>query len=195
MKILVFDSTSDALAVVLDTDGKMDFEISSGGKKSHASEIVSLADTLLERNNLSISDIDCIGAVTGPGSFTGIRIGVATANALSYGTGAKRLQINAFEPMIGNRKDCVCVIDALHSNYYAATVRDGQTVSLGYLTEEEVLKTGLKKVERTVDETYVESLAAVARKKAECRDFADNIVPLYLRKSQAEREAEANGRI
>lgn len=195
MKALIFDSTSEDLLVMLISGEKTDYIISSGDKRSHNSKILELADELLERNNLTVSDIEYVSSVTGPGSFTGIRIGVSTANALSYGSGAELVDVNAFEAMAYGKKDALCLIDALHGNYYFAKVTGGIISETGYMEKAQADEDKLEKVFRTVDRTYASNLAAVIKDKAEKNQTAKRLMPLYLRKSQAEREAEERGNL
>lgn len=195
MKALIFDSTSEDLLVMLISGEKTDYIISSGDKRSHNSKILELADELLERNNLTVSDIEYVSSVTGPGSFTGIRIGVSTANALSYGSGAELVDVNAFEAMAYGIKDALCLIDALHGNYYFAKITGGVISETGYMEKAQADEDKSDKVFRTVDRTYASNLAAVIKDKAEKNHTAKKLMPLYLRKSQAEREAEERGNL
>ncbi len=195
MKALIFDSTSEDLLVMLISGEKTDYIISSGDKRSHNSKILELADELLTRNNLTVSDIEYVSSVTGPGSFTGIRIGVSTANALSYGSGAELVDVNAFEAMAYGKKDALCLIDALHGNYYFAKVTGGVISETGYMEKAQADEDKSDKVFRTVDRTYASNLAAVIKDKAEKNHTAKKLMPLYLRKSQAEREAEERGNL
>ncbi len=195
MKALIFDSTSEDLLVMLISGEKTDYIISSGDKRSHNSKILELADELLERNNLTVSDIEYVSSVTGPGSFTGIRIGVSTANALSYGSGAELVDVNAFEAMAYGIKDALCLIDALHGNYYFAKITGGVISETGYMEKAQADEDKSDKVFRTVDRTYASKLAAVIKDKAEKNQTAKKLMPLYLRKSQAEREAEERGNL
>lgn len=195
MKALIFDSTSEDLLVMLISGEKTDYIISSGDKRSHNSKILELADELLTRNNLTVSDIEYVSSVTGPGSFTGIRIGVSTANALSYGSGAELVDVNAFEAMAYGIKDALCLIDALHGNYYFAKITGGVISETGYMEKVQADEDKSEKVFRTVDRTYASKLAAVIKDKAEKNQTAKKLMPLYLRKSQAEREAEERGNL
>lgn len=195
MKALIFDSTSEDLLVMLISGEKTDYIISSGDKRSHNSKILELADELLTRNNLTVSDIEYVSSVTGPGSFTGIRIGVSTANALSYGSGAELVDVNAFEAMAYGKKDALCLIDALHGNYYFAKITGGVISETGYMEKAQADEDKSDKVFRTVDRTYASNLAAVIKDKAEKNHTAKKLMPLYLRKSQAEREAEERGNL
>lgn len=195
MKALIFDSTSEDLLVMLISGEKTDYIISSGDKRSHNSKILELADELLERNNLTANGIEYVSSVTGPGSFTGIRIGVSTANALSYGGGAELVDVNAFEAMAYGKKDALCLIDALHGNYYFAKVTGGVISETGYMEKAQADEDKSEKVFRIVDRTYALNLAAVIKDKVEKNQTAKKLMPLYLRKSQAEREAEERGNL
>lgn len=195
MKALIFDSTSEDLLVMLISGEKTDYIISSGDKRSHNSKILELADELLTRNNLTANGIEYVSSVTGPGSFTGIRIGVSTANALSYGGGAELVDVNAFEAMAYGKKDALCLIDALHGNYYFAKITCGVISETGYMEKAQADEDKSEKVFRTVDRTYASNLAAVIKEKAEKNQTAKKLMPLYLRKSQAEREAEERGNL
>lgn len=195
MKALIFDSTSEDLLVMLISGEKTDYIISSGDKRSHNSKILELADELLTRNNLTANGIEYVSSVTGPGSFTGIRIGVSTANALSYGGGAELVDVNAFEVMAYGKNDALCLIDALHGNYYFAKVTGGVISETGYMEKAQADEDKSEKVFRTVDRTYALNLAAVIKDKVEKNQTAKKLMPLYLRKSQAEREAEERGNL
>lgn len=87
MKYLAIDTTCASLRVILGADGKT-YEYCEEGKK--ASEILLAAiDGLLEKAGLILADIDVYAVVTGPGSFTGIRIGINTVKTFAAVTGKK----------------------------------------------------------------------------------------------------------
>lgn len=75
-------------------------------------------------------DIDVFACAVGPGSFTGIRIGVATVKALAYALGKKVLGVTSFDSLAYNVSDGrkkLAVIDARHGNFYACGyAADGQ---------------------------------------------------------------------
>ena len=76
---------------------KCDFEVleCSSTQKKHASQkILCLIRNVLDKAGVSISDLDGIGVVTGPGSFTGVRIGVAAAQGLSASAGAPLIGVS-----------------------------------------------------------------------------------------------------
>lgn len=71
------------LVVSLEIKEKKD-SIDSNGKSVKSQVVLPYIDTLLKRNKVNLGDIKGITVATGPGSFTGLRVGVAIANALSF---------------------------------------------------------------------------------------------------------------
>lgn len=88
MTKLIIDTTdSNITTVKLDIDGMVD-ELSAERKTSSQQTLI-LIEKLLKKNDLSPSEIGEISVNTGPGSFTGTRVGVAIANALGFGLDVK----------------------------------------------------------------------------------------------------------
>jgi tRNA threonylcarbamoyladenosine biosynthesis protein TsaB len=91
MNVLGLDtSTETSTACVLRSDGEA-FEVDPppGDGRAHAAELMPAAAESMERAGLDWGDLDAIGVGVGPGGFTGLRIGVATARALATATGAE----------------------------------------------------------------------------------------------------------
>ena len=191
MRILGVDTTRDALTVVI-TDGKETrFIVSEEGNKKHTSLLIPKIEELLTANGLSLSDANAFSAVTGPGSFTGIRVGISTINALSYATGKPCIDVNSFELVAYNKGEGTVLIDALHGNYYGASVKDGKVLSMRYYEKGDEIPG--ERFYRDEQDDYVEAFAYILNEKAAGREFTNSLVPLYLRESQAEREARKNG--
>jgi tRNA threonylcarbamoyl adenosine modification protein YeaZ len=70
-----------------------------GEKSSRAEDLLPLASAMLKENNLSLREVDLIAVSTGPGSFTGIRIGVSTAQALALGANRPLFGISTLEAL------------------------------------------------------------------------------------------------
>lgn len=94
--ILAVDTTSDYCCVVLSHHNKA-FHITSDTKNSHADTLLSLVDHVLNKANITLKTLDVIGLVVGPGSFTGIRIGLSMVQALAYGLSLPIVSINKLE--------------------------------------------------------------------------------------------------
>lgn len=93
------------------------------GGTSHSKTLMPAIDEMLEEFCVSLSDIDGIAVDIGPGSFTGVRIGVATANGLGFGATKPVIGVNSLLALRASvpKTDVVAsIIDAKHDNIYAA---------------------------------------------------------------------------
>lgn len=192
MNILAIDTTRDRLLVVLIKDENFKIFEGEQSKKGHSSSLLPCVDSMMEEYGLLPENLDAVCAVTGPGSFTGIRIGVATANAIAFGANAKRIDVNSFEILAYGQKGKVfCQIPALHGNVYGAYFEDGKMISKDFVEKENIPESGkIVKQENFVDFAF--GLEDIVRQKWEAKEFVDQLRPMYLRKSQAEREKDAN---
>jgi tRNA threonylcarbamoyladenosine biosynthesis protein TsaB len=88
MKKLVIDTTDNTKTIVqLLSDNKTD-ELKSE-RKTKSQETLILIEKIIKKNHINLNEIDEIVVNTGPGSFTGTRVGVAIANALGFGLDIK----------------------------------------------------------------------------------------------------------
>lgn len=84
MNILAFDSTAKTASVALWRDGVVLAEMFADTGKTHSEILLPMAENVCDRAHASWSDIDYYAVTAGPGSFTGVRIGVATAKGLAF---------------------------------------------------------------------------------------------------------------
>jgi tRNA threonylcarbamoyladenosine biosynthesis protein TsaB len=91
--VLAFDTATDATVVALARSGRDPVEAwhtpGEGERPGHAQQLLPLVRDVLERAGIGFGDVARIGVGTGPGTFTGLRIGVATARALAQSSGAE----------------------------------------------------------------------------------------------------------
>lgn len=199
MKYLAIDASNDYLAIVL-SDGKTRREyFSPDGKTRHSVSLMPNVERLFSEAGVEPKDVDFFCAVTGPGSFTGVRIGVSTVKAFSYALKKKILGVTAFELCSYNDSAAkkACVVDAAHGNFYVCGYTGGEvTLSARFLNEEELRKVA---EEYKLFSVYplsgipseridvVKGLAYAAEKHAgEALDDVNAVSPFYLRLSQAE---------
>ena len=84
MITLAIDSSSKVATVALMKDEKLLSEITLNDKREHSVVLMGIIEDLLKYNDLTINDIDGYVVSKGPGSFTGLRIGMATVKGLSF---------------------------------------------------------------------------------------------------------------
>ncbi|PIE86115.1 MAG: tRNA (adenosine(37)-N6)-threonylcarbamoyltransferase complex dimerization subunit type 1 TsaB [Bacteroidia bacterium] len=98
--ILNIETSTSVCSVSIGNGGKLtDFE-EAEGQKTHASQLTVFIDKLLKRNRLKIQDFDALAVSKGPGSYTGLRIGVSTVKGIAYAANLPVLAINTLDAMV-----------------------------------------------------------------------------------------------
>jgi tRNA threonylcarbamoyladenosine biosynthesis protein TsaB len=121
MKILSIDTASNICAVAVLEDDKLIEEKILKDTKTHSEKIMPTILEVLHKTNLTLKDFDLIVCDKGPGSFTGIRIGVATVLAFQDALKIKAIGISSLEVLAHTIKTdgLICsLIDARNSNAY-----------------------------------------------------------------------------
>ena len=88
MKILAIDTSTDVLGIALTEDRTLIAEFRSNIKRAHAEKLIPAIERILTEVNITPDQVDCFAVTTGPGSFTGLRIGLAAVKGLAFATGA-----------------------------------------------------------------------------------------------------------
>lgn len=102
MKILAIDTSAlTATAAILSEDILIG-EISTTTKLTHSQTIMPMIDELLKKVSIDITDIDLFACSEGPGSFTGLRIGIGTIKGLAYGLGKPVVGVSTLEALAHN---------------------------------------------------------------------------------------------
>lgn len=133
MRLLAFDTATPATVVAVLRDGELfaaRHEPAEGERPGHASQVLPLAARLLDEAGIAFADLDRVAVGTGPGTFTGLRIGVATARALAQGTGAGLVGVSTLETLAEaaraeGAEPVMSVLDARRGEAFVA-VYDGQ---------------------------------------------------------------------
>lgn len=226
MRILAFESSAKAASAAILQDGALLGEYYQNGGQTHSRTLMQMAADLLRNCDLTAKDVDAVAVAAGPGSFTGVRIGVAAAKGFAWGREIPCYGVSTLEAMArtaAHLDGVICAaMDARRSQVYNALFEAKDGV-LTRLTEDraislEELEAGLKKLEKTkilVGDGAVlcyntlrervgglrlmpeplrmqraSGVALVAAEQAArgLRPSAGELVPNYLRLSQAERE-------
>jgi tRNA threonylcarbamoyladenosine biosynthesis protein TsaB len=125
MKVLsVETSTMLGGAAVIDETAGLVAEIKLNVKTTHSERLMSAIDALLRQSDLTVDALDAFSVAIGPGSFTGLRIGLSTVKGLSYATGKPIVTVPTLEAFALNfpySAHPVCLmLDARKSEVYAA---------------------------------------------------------------------------
>lgn len=103
--ILCIETATNVCSVAICDKGKLIDLRESRVDKSHASLLTVFIEELLEKNNLRVADLDAVAVSKGPGSYTGLRIGVSTAKGICYGADIPLLGINTLKSMYYGAKE------------------------------------------------------------------------------------------
>lgn len=136
MLILAFESSAKPASAALMKDGILLAQTVQISGLTHSTTLLPIADSLLKNAGLTIDDVDAFAVAHGPGSFTGIRIGISTVKGLAWASGKPCLGVSTLEAMAYNgiaAGGYVCpVMDARRSQVYNALfeIVDGKPVRL-----------------------------------------------------------------
>ena len=97
MKVLAVDTSSRCGAIGLCIDGETVAELSLKSQENHSARLLPSIEWLLSTLRLTPQDVDAFGVVTGPGSFTGLRVGLATVKGLAWATNKPVTALHALE--------------------------------------------------------------------------------------------------
>ncbi len=129
-KILVVDTSGPVCGVAVMAGDRVLCEFISLNKNTHSANLMPMIDGAFQMAGTELKDMDALVAVTGPGSFTGVRIGVATVKGLAHGAGKPCIAVDALEALsrsAGEQQGIVCPIqDARAGQIYGAAFRNGE---------------------------------------------------------------------
>ena len=124
MRILAFETSAKAASVALTDNGKLLAESYQNTGLTHSQTLMVMAEDALKQCSLTMSQVDAVAVAEGPGSFTGVRIGVAAAKGLAWGGKLPCYGVSTLEAMalsLGVWQGYVCpVMDARRSQVYNA---------------------------------------------------------------------------
>ncbi len=128
MNYLAMDTGADYLTVVVQKEGAVTIRNLPDCKLKHSTRLMGAVEDALAEANMRIADCDFFAAVTGPGSFTGIRIGISAAKGFALGEDKPVLGVTTFDCLAYNGTEkLLTVVNAGHGNYYVC----------GYLSDAE----------------------------------------------------------
>lgn len=228
MKIFAADTSSQVASAAICDGDKLICEITLNNKLTHSQTLMPIIKDVFEKSELKPCDIDIFAVADGPGSFTGLRIGVTTVKGLAHAVNKPVVGVNTLEAMCYNLPFCphiiVPVMDARRGEVYNGFYRfsDGileeicppRAVALSKCLDEikalggkavflgDAVPVYKDEIQRELNDLAVfapqganmqraSAVAEAAKSKKTQRYF--ELVPKYIRKSQAEREYEQRG--
>lgn len=132
MKILAIDTTANTAACALVEDGRVKGVSTVDGILTHSETMLPMIDELLKRLAIAVSDLDAFAVAEGPGSFTGVRIGVSTIKGLAFSTNKPCIGVSSLAGLAFNLDGfdglVVPVMDARRQQVYTAIYNEGNCV-------------------------------------------------------------------
>lgn len=227
MVILGIESSAQSASAAIVKDGKLLSEMFLNVGLTHSVTLLPLIRQTVEGAGISVDDIDAVAVSNGPGSFTGVRIGVSTAKGIAQPDDKKCVPVSTLEaiayPLINSNAIVVSVMDARCQQVYCAVfdcynnemtritqddavslenlcdmlkkfdkdiilIGDGTDIAYNYMSAE---ISNLYKASPIFKYQRASSVAMLAENKLSNNEgaiTASDLVPSYLRLSQAERE-------
>ncbi len=127
MKILGIDTSTHSTSVCVIEDDKLICEYTVNTKKTHSQKLMIMIESMIKESDLTIKDIDVIAICIGPGSFTGLRISMATAKAIAQVRNLPIVAVDSLESLAFNMNHCdktICsILDAQKNQVYTGKYR------------------------------------------------------------------------
>ena len=222
MKILSITTSSSVCAVCLLEDTTVIKELTLNNEKTHSENLMPLIAQLFEETSTSLNNIDYIACDIGPGSFTGIRIGIASVKAMAETYNIQVIPVSSLEALSYNveRTDkYICsLIDARNNNAYSALFNENHIIISDFTADDidrilrilpnrpiyfvgngatlhrekilEKFNDNASFIDNNLISASKLGISAYSKILKGKYATADKLLPLYLRKSQAERMLE-----
>ncbi len=221
MRILAVDTSAVCASVAVTEDGKILSESSINASLTHSRTLMPMIDSVLKNGEIDLDSIDLFSCSVGPGSFTGVRIGVAAVKGLCDALNKKCVPVSTLEALafnlVGRNCTAVSVMDARCNQVYCAIFKvEGEEIRR--LTEDMAIKIeqlgemlkeydnvifvgdgaklcykalGYTKAPANCEYQRGSSVCFAAEKHIEDALSSKELLPVYLRLPQAERELKA----
>ena len=224
MLILAFESSAKPASAALVKDGQLLSQYMQCSALTHSRTLLPMAEDMLKNAELSLSDVDLIAVAHGPGSFTGIRIGVATVKGLAWAAEKPCVGVSTLEAMAWHGLAVggyICpVMDARRSQVYNALFKienvrpvrmtEDRPIALDELSKEvtalnapvflvgdgaalcyeHFTARGVPCVMAPDNLRWQDAWGVAMAAADKAPGNADELLPVYLRLSQAERERQ-----
>jgi len=130
MKLLAFDTSNQALSLAILEDEHLLAQTTLNIKKNHSITLMPAIDFLMNSLDMKPTDLDRIAVAQGPGSYTGLRIAVATAKTLAHTLKIELVGVSSLLALVPEQVEglVIPIMDARRNNVYAGFYQSGQAV-------------------------------------------------------------------
>ena len=140
-RIILIETSTALCSVALAEDGQITAYRESSAPKAHASLTAVFIQEMLEERGVKISDCDAVCVSMGPGSYTGLRVGVSTAKGLCFGAGKPLLAVGTLDTLVAQTSEAsspeltgaprfiIPMVDARRMEVYTAVFENGKQVT------------------------------------------------------------------
>ncbi len=197
MKYLFIDTSANNLIIGIIENNKVIYCFNNSNVSQTSTKVMSVIDEAFAKTNMKVNDIDKIFVVNGPGSFTGIRVGVTVAKIIGYCLNIPIIPLSELELLATtktNTKYNIPLLDARRGYVYGAIYDQDLNV---YFDEEYILLSQLEK-EYPKDYTIIDGvnmnvdlLKIIKKHEFDQPINPHNLKPNYLKKTEAEENLDA----
>lgn len=183
-RFLIINTSQENLVSVVLCNKENSYEIKNENKRECLKKLVPMIGEILESNSLNLNDLDFIGLNSGPGSWTGLRIGYSTVKVLSLVLKIPIIEFSNFELIkkYSNINEGIILIKSSNDNYYFAEVKDSEIVVDGIISETNLFQKYENKEKFYLEEYSVEFLKNILDEKFLNKNFSstNDIEPYYI---------------
>lgn len=132
-RIILIETSTALCSVALAEDGAVTAYRESSAPKAHASLTAVFIQELLSERELTLADCDAVCVSMGPGSYTGLRVGVSTAKGLCFGSGKPLLAVGTLDTLVAQASSdarfIIPMVDARRMEVYTAVFENGRQMT------------------------------------------------------------------
>ena len=153
--LLNIETSTTTCSASISVNGELiDEKIILSDKYVHGEQLHILIEGLLKKNDISFKNLDGVGIASGPGSFTGLRIGVSTAKGIAFAVNKPLISVNTVEVMMENYE---MTNKGSNSIYFPMIdARRDEVYTAGYNTKKEIVYPLDAKI---IDQSFLDSLS------------------------------------
>lgn len=191
MLILAADASLPILSVALVMDEVLLGAMAMEGKSSRNEKLLPAIDWLLTEGSIDRASIDLFAVTRGPGSFTGVRIGLATMQGLALALGKPVCAMSTHEAIAPDSGRVAIVDDAGRGEFYVSVFEDGREVAAPHLAKRDEVD-AFDRIIRVADVMQRENVALSCARRARAIELRGegeryrDVTPIYVRLAEAE---------